>query len=173
MPAQAGFRQAGSGFEVSMNESAQSLKRLLYLVLGWLFFGLGVLGVFLPVLPTTPFMLLALGAFARSSERLRAWLYHHPRYGPPLQQWHRYRVIPLRAKLLALFCMALSLAYLAFLSPAPAAAVMASAALMALGAGYILTKPSHVADALPLERTERLGGSGGSPAGGSAKGPES
>ena len=134
-----------------MSEPDRSLKRSVYLVLGWLCFGLGVLGVFLPVLPTTPFMLLALGAFARSSEPLRHWLYNHPRYGYSLQQWHQHRVIPLRAKVIALSCMALSLAYLLLFSSAPLVAVMAAAALMAIGAGYILTKPSRVPAPMVLD----------------------
>ena len=129
-------------------------SRLMYLFLGWLCFGLGVLGVFLPVLPTTPFMLLALGAFARSSERLHHWLYNHPTYGPPLQQWRMHRVIPLRAKLIALGCMALSLIYLVVFSNAPGPAVWAAAALMGVGAGYILTKPSRPLPDMRVENAD-------------------
>ena len=129
-------------------------SRLMYLALGWLCFGLGVLGVFLPVLPTTPFMLLALGAFARSSGRLHHWLYNHPTYGPSLQQWQTHRVIPLRAKLFALCCMALSLIYLVAFSNAPAPAIWTAVALMGVGAGYILTKPSRPLSDMRVENAD-------------------
>ena len=111
-------------------------------ILGWLLFALGFVGAFLPVLPTTPFMLLALWCFARSSDRFHDWLYTHRLFGPPLQQWHEYRVIPLAAKLTALFFMSASLIYLfVFLTTAAWVKVLMTTS-MALGAWFILTKPS-------------------------------
>jgi uncharacterized membrane protein YbaN (DUF454 family) len=89
--------------------------RWLYLALGGLFFGLGVIGVLLPLVPTTPFMLLALWAFTRSSRRLESWLLAHRRFGPPLRRWREHRVVPLRAKLVAWGSMALSLTWMAVL----------------------------------------------------------
>ena len=68
--------------------------RPLLFVLGCLFFVTGFVGVFVPVLPTTPLMLLALWCFARSSNRFHDWLYTHRVFGPPLQQYRRHRVIP-------------------------------------------------------------------------------
>ena len=118
--------------------------RLVYLGLGWLFFGLGVLGAFLPVLPTTPFMILSLWAFSNSSERLRVWLYTHRHFGPPLQRWHEHRVIPAHAKMASIGAMSVSLAYLVFFSDLTWPWLLATAALMAYGAFYILTKPSRV-----------------------------
>ena len=118
--------------------------RFVYLGLGWLFFGLGVLGAFLPVLPTTPFMILSLWAFSNSSERLRAWLYTHRVFGPPLQRWQEHRVIPARAKMASIGAMSASLAYLVFFSGLAWSWLLATAALMAYGAYYILTKPSRV-----------------------------
>ena len=86
--------------------------RPLFFILGWLLFGLGFVGAFVPVLPTTPLMLLALWCFSRSSDRFHDWLYTHKIFGPPLQQWQEHRVIPLAAKLIAVFFMAASLVYL-------------------------------------------------------------
>ena len=75
--------------------------RPLLFILGWLLFGLGFVGAFVPVLPTTPLMLLALWCFARSSNRFHDWLYAHQVFGPPLQQYREHRVIPLVAKCVA------------------------------------------------------------------------
>lgn len=116
--------------------------RYLLFILGWLLFCLGVVGAFLPVLPTTPIMLLALWCFARSSDRFHDWLYTHQFFGPPLQLWHEHRVIPLVAKYTALFFMTASLIYLfVFLTTAVWLKVLMSTG-MALGAWFILTKPS-------------------------------
>ena len=64
-----------------------------YLTLGILFFVLGAIGALVPGLPTTVFMLLALWAFARSSQRFHDWLYYHRVFGPPLQRWHRHDTV--------------------------------------------------------------------------------
>jgi len=68
----------------------------------------GVVGIFLPVLPTTPFVLLAAFCFARGSPRLEAWLLGHRRFGPMVRDWREHRAIPLRAKQLAWTMMALA-----------------------------------------------------------------
>lgn len=74
------------------------LLRSLLFALGWLSVGLGVLGLFLPLLPTTPFMLLAAGCFARSSERFYRWITSHPRFGPMIADFLAGRGLPVRAK---------------------------------------------------------------------------
>ena len=86
--------------------------RVVWAIVGWGFFALGIIGAMLPVMPTTVFMLLAAWAFSRSSKRLEAWLLAHRRFGPPLVRWRQHRVIPLSAKLLAWGSMAVSLAVL-------------------------------------------------------------
>ncbi|HNW64597.1 MAG TPA: YbaN family protein, partial [Piscinibacter sp.] len=68
---------------------------------------LGVLGIFLPLLPTTPFVLLAAFCFSRGSDRVEAWLLAHPRFGPMVADWRARRAIPMRAKQLAWVMMAL------------------------------------------------------------------
>ena len=123
-----------------------SAIRILYFVLGWVFFALGAVGVILPVLPTTPFMILALWAFAKSSQRFHNWLYNHPLFGPPLQKWQQHRVIPLPAKVLSISMMSLSFIYLVFYRNLQLYWLVLTAALMLYAAWFILTKPSYVKD---------------------------
>lgn len=120
-----------------------SAHHRLLTIFGWLCVALGALGAVLPVLPTTPFLLLALWAFSQSSPRFHAWLLNHPWLGRYVQDWERHRVIPLRAKVIALLSMALSLIWAVFYSSAPWYALAAMAAFMAYGAFYILSKPSR------------------------------
>lgn len=72
--------------------------RLVLQLAGWVALGLGLAGVFLPLVPTTPFLLLASACFVRSSPALQARLLAHPRLGPFLEQWRRERSIPRGAK---------------------------------------------------------------------------
>ena len=75
------------------------IQRTILIAFGLLSVGLAVLGMFLPVLPTTPLLLLALACFARSSERLHGWLLSHSTFGPVLTNWHETRSMPRRAKI--------------------------------------------------------------------------
>lgn len=118
--------------------------RIFYFTLGWVFFSLGAVGVLVPVLPTTPFMILALWAFAKSSMRFHQWLYNHRFFGPPLQQWEQYRIIPRAAKIMAISVMSLSLGYLLLFTSAVLWLKICTALLMFYGAFFILTKPSRV-----------------------------
>jgi hypothetical protein len=98
---------------VSLPTDGTGPLRLLLLVAGWLALVLGFVGVFLPLLPTTPFLLLAAACFVRSSPRLHARMLAHPRLGPFLEQWRRERSIPraakLRAYVLVVACFTLSI----------------------------------------------------------------
>ncbi len=83
--------------------------RALLVTLGVLLVIVGVIGLFLPLLPTTPFLLLAAGCFARSSPTFYQALTTHPIVGPPIRQWREDRTIPLRAKWIAVIMIALTL----------------------------------------------------------------
>lgn len=69
------------------------LRRLVLQAVGLAAVGLGLAGVLLPLLPTTPFVLLAAWCFARSSPRLNEWLHQHRLLGPPLEDWERHRAV--------------------------------------------------------------------------------
>lgn len=117
--------------------------RLFWTGLGGLCLALAVLGLALPVLPTTPFVLLAAGAFAKGSPALAARLEAHPRFGPMLVDWRRHRVIPTHAKVIALAMMAAALANLLIFSAAPPLGLAAVGGLMACGALFILSCPGR------------------------------
>ena len=76
--------------------------KYIYLPIGFLSLALGVAGIFLPVLPTTPFLLLSAALFFRSSPRAYQWLLNHKLLGPYIRDFRESRAIPLRAKILAL-----------------------------------------------------------------------
>ena len=115
--------------------------RYVYLAIGVFFVGLGVLGAVLPVLPTTPFLLISLWAFSKSSMRLERWLLEHKRFGPKLVAWRAHRVVPLPAKLAAWGSMTVSLT-LMIIAQRSLVAILGAASVMAVGAIYIATKPS-------------------------------
>ena len=92
-------------------------QRVLWLLAGLLSLGTGIVGIFLPLLPTTPFVLLAAFCFSRGSTRCERWLLTHPRFGPMVRDWREYRAIPLRAKQLAWTMMAVGSVWAAWVLP--------------------------------------------------------
>lgn len=121
--------------------SAPRGDRLMLQALGLGAAALAVAGVALPVLPTTPFVLLSAWAFARSSPRLEAWLRKHPRLGPPLRAWEQRRAIPRGAKAVA----AVSLPLSGMLVHASGAGLIVTAMVgvgLVCAGGWILTRPS-------------------------------
>jgi len=74
------------------------MKRILLIMVGWLCVVLATLGVVLPLLPTTPFLLLAAWCFARSSPRFHHWLLHRSWFGSYLRHWQAHRALPKGAK---------------------------------------------------------------------------
>ena len=76
---------------------------------GFLSVGFGLMGIFLPVLPTTPLLLLAAACFMRSSPRLYDWLLHHKWFGDYIRHYREHRAVPLRAKIMALALLWLSI----------------------------------------------------------------
>lgn len=92
-------------------------QRVLWSLAGALALATGIVGIFLPLLPTTPFVLLAAFCFSRGSARVEAWLLAHPRFGPAIAEWRARRAMPLRAKQLAWSMMAVGSAVSAWLLP--------------------------------------------------------
>ncbi|SIQ17493.1 hypothetical protein SAMN05880590_102417 [Rhizobium sp. RU35A] len=115
--------------------------RILLMGLGWLFVALGILGAFLPLLPTTPFLLLAVACFTRSSPRLEAWLLNHPRFGPPLRNWREHGAISRRAKVAAVGLMAASYAIFVASTAPPLWRALLVLAILLCSSLFIVTRP--------------------------------
>ncbi|WP_323009418.1 YbaN family protein [Paracoccus sp. (in: a-proteobacteria)] len=114
--------------------------RYLWLSIGWLSLMLGGIGVFLPVLPTVPFLLLAVWAFMRSSPRLGARIMRHPKFGPPIRAWRKRGIISRNAKIWAVTGMTVGVGWAVWLGLDPR--FIAAQALTCAGiAAWLVTRP--------------------------------
>ena len=123
-----------------MRTAHRPLTRHLWTLLGAVSVALGLIGLALPILPTTPFMILAAFAFSKSSPRLEAWLLTHPRFGPAIRNWRETGAIHRSHKRLALAMMAAAFGLSVILAlPAHVLAIQ----LVCLGGAalFILTRP--------------------------------
>ncbi|WP_265517295.1 YbaN family protein [Nitratireductor luteus] len=124
-----------------------------FVALGCLMLLLGFVGAFLPVMPTTIFLILAAWCFGRSSPRLEAWLLNHPRFGPVLRDWREHGAMSRRAKFIA--CAGMITGYALFYvgaKPAPWLAIVV-AGVMAGCAVWIAKRPERKA---PGRRTNSV-----------------
>ena len=117
------------------------LKPLLF-ALGWFFFVLGVIGAFLPIVPTTPFLLLAALCFSKSSPRFHGWLLAMPVFGAGVEDWRLRRVIRPRAKFLCASMLTVSLVFL-WTGPRPKLVIKIPVTLLMVGVGtFVVTRKS-------------------------------
>ncbi len=117
-------------------------KRTIYFVLGWVMVALGFIGVLLPVMPTTIFLIIAAWCFSRSSPRFEKWLLEHPVFGPTLVQWREHGAVSKRAKWIACGGMALGFGtFYTFARPTPLLGGIVALFFIAC-ATYVVTRPS-------------------------------
>ena len=89
--------------------------KIIFIISGSIALALGMMGIFMPLLPTTPFLLLAAALFFRSSPRLYEWLLNQKRLGPYIRNFREYKAIPLRAKIISVSMVWLTLLYCAYI----------------------------------------------------------
>jgi uncharacterized membrane protein YbaN (DUF454 family) len=114
--------------------------RITWLIVGLLALALGALGVALPLLPTTPFILVAAFAFAQSSEKLHQWLLDHNVFGPLIENWRRHGAISRRAKVVSVVSMAAVLGISVAIA-APPVVIWVQGLVLGASAIFILTRP--------------------------------
>jgi len=109
----------------------------MYVVLGFFFIGLASLGVFLPVLPTTPFLIVAAACFAKSSEKWHQWLLNNRTFGPSIRNWEEHRCMSLKSKIFALSVMFLCGGYSAVFAVEQIYLKLAAAILVLTGMIFV------------------------------------
>ncbi len=97
-----------------INNFAAAMKRILLTSIGLVSLTLAIVGIFLPILPTTPFLLMSAAIFLKNSPRLYEWLMSHPKLGTYIKNYTEHKHIPLRAKVVSLSLVWISLSYCAF-----------------------------------------------------------
>jgi uncharacterized membrane protein YbaN (DUF454 family) len=116
------------------------MARALYLLLGGVSLALGLLGLFLPLLPTVPFLILAAFAFGRSQPAFERWLLAHPRFGQPIRTWREHRAISRKGKLGATAAFLASAIAGLLLAPWPWG--LLPPAVAAIGLSWIWSRPA-------------------------------
>ena len=121
----------------------KALRRPVLLGIGWLRVGLGVIGIVLPLFPTTPFLLVALWAFSRSSPELAERIRTHRLAGRYVRDWEDEGVIPTGAKLIAVVMMTTMIGYMHFGTDTPAWVQITAGLTMAGAAAFVLSRPGR------------------------------
>ena len=126
---------------LSSPPTVTGFRRVVYITLGLFFVALGIVGVVLPLLPTTPFLLLASYFFARSSRKLNNWLLRSRIFGPMIRDWQRYRGVRLKVKIVALTMLPIVVFTSAYFGNLPWYLVVMLIALACIGAIVVIRLP--------------------------------
>jgi uncharacterized membrane protein YbaN (DUF454 family) len=120
------------------------LAQYLYIAVGWLVLGLGFIGIFLPLLPTTPFVLLAAFCFSRGSTTLHRWLLEQKTFGPLIRDWNQHGIIRLRVKWTSAILIVLMIGYPVIFGPL-SRPIKIGLVMVGIGViGFIWSRPSQV-----------------------------
>ncbi len=119
---------------------ASHAARVAWIVVGLVALALGAIGVALPLLPTTPFVLVAAFAFAKSSERLHNWLVEHDIFGALIKNWREHGAISKRAKVAGILSM-IAVLTITWLHKAPGYVIAVQSVVLGASALFILTRP--------------------------------
>ena len=128
--------------------ATSSRLRFLWIGLGFFALALGIIGIPLPLLPTTPFVLLAACFFAKGSPRYHRWLQNHRWFGPMVREWESHGAIHPRAKVMATVMIAIAISFPLFFysERVPDAARIATVVLASIGWLYVITRPNGPQD---------------------------
>jgi uncharacterized membrane protein YbaN (DUF454 family) len=132
------------------------MPRLIWLYIGHFFVGLGILGIFLPILPTTPFILLASACYSRGSERFNLWLLNHPVFGPALRDWRAQKIIRIKAKIVASISIFVAIGVVVLAEKIPIYGKVGMVSVVLPVWLYLVTRPSRPRDKDHISENCRL-----------------
>ncbi len=89
-------------FYTNISSSMKKISKPILIAAGWIFVSLGIIGIFVPLMPSTIFFIIAAWCFARSSQRFYDWLINHPRFGKTVKDYYEKRAMPLKSKVYAI-----------------------------------------------------------------------
>ena len=134
-----------------LKRSSKHATRALWIIGGGILLVLGAIGIFLPLLPTTPFWIAAVACFSRSSPRLEAWILNHPRFGTSVRAYRDHGVIPRKAKRAALVAILIS-ALVTAVAVEPLTVQLIAGSVLLLVACFIATRPEVVTTRITPDR---------------------
>lgn len=125
--------------------------RYVWIGLGWTAVGLAMVGATVPFIPTVPFLLVAVWAFAKGSPQTRNWLFRHPTWGPLLRGWCEQGAIPRQAKIASAVAMAVSYGIIVAVTDFPVWVLVLKACLFLAIAVFVATRPEPIAQPRPAD----------------------
>ena len=126
--------------QVKNNEGITTTARWLYMTIAYLSLTVGLIGAFLPIMPTVPFLIVATWAATKGSPKLHHWLYTHKTFGPRLRAWDEHRAIEPQAKWMACIFMTGSWLIMLYMTSGWIIPAITAALFLSIG-GYIITRP--------------------------------
>ena len=123
-------------------KAGQAILKAFFITLGTVFVIIGFIGIFLPLLPTTPFLLLAAICYERGSEKFHSWLVNHKYFGPPIVDWQARKVIRIQYKILAASMMLISAFFLLQKQTVPMIGKVSYVVFMLAMLSFIFTRKS-------------------------------
>jgi uncharacterized membrane protein YbaN (DUF454 family) len=122
-------------------KNKRHFRRTLWAIAGGIALLLGLIGIPLPLLPTTPFLLLAAFCFSQSSEKLHNWLMTHPKLSPPIKNWQRHGAISYKAKFMAAISMGAAL-LISYLLDVPLYIILLQIVVLICVCAFLFSRPS-------------------------------
>jgi|GEM_PF-74936 len=140
---------------IDLKQQLNHCKKSFFFALGIIMVACGIIGIMLPVMPTTIFFIMALACFSRSSSRMKYWLLNHPKFGANLTAWSKYQIVPKKAQYWATASMMLSVIIVALTTQSITLTMLVAYSVL-LVIVYLFSKPSSIEVAIRTQHRSTL-----------------